>query len=745
LNVSGNKPALDLPSKYQRFLYLVVCLYAGIAGLHTVVDFDLGWQMAQARTPWSSVDTLSYTASGAAWIYPPFAGMMFRGLFAVGGYAAISWLCAVALVFIVAIVAYRRPAVVSMLLIASMPALARQMIPRSGMFTVVFAALTVRVLFDYKASCSKARLWLLPLGMIAWVNLHPGFIAGLALLLGYLVSEAVDLLNAGERPAVVARIRRAAPWIAATFLATFINPWGWRMYQVVAAQESPTALQASVIREIAPLYDDFTLHSLNPINPLNAIWVLLLVCMVALVLLLMQRRVGLAVFLGLAMTACLLSARSQGVFIPIGCLVAGDAFSGSPVVRRVKGSLRWPVMAWGLCGFTLAIVAVRSFGIITNRAAVREDQIVTFGVGPSWWIPQKAADFIEKHHLPGELFASFNLSSYVAGRLPQYKDFADGRYLPFRNGIVAEQLSLTALPLDSSAWSTAATQWKINTVIFPLARFYGIETVPLRENCASRSWTPVYLDTSAIVLVRNNAIPRNQLDALRIDCQTVPLTQMSAATRIDEYQQTANAAVILFVLGRNQEAQAMLTHAQSLFKDDDSLSLLQGELQEARNDTADAQKSFDKTVALHPSDSAWYQLGLFEAKQQDFPDAVRDFQKALALEKQPSSVIEIALARGQIAAGASDRALSLLDRVETEIPSGQENNGARAEIDDLRAAAYAQLSNWPQAVVSAQKAVEQTPEVADRWERLASIYTAVGDTQHATEARDHAEKLVMSN
>jgi tetratricopeptide (TPR) repeat protein len=445
----------------------------------------------------------------------------------------------------------------------------------------------------------------------------------------------------------------------------------------------------------------------------------------------------------MAMAACLMSARSQGVFIPIGCLVASEAFSKVSVLRRAIESSYWPVKASILCAAMAAIIVVLSYGIVTNRTVVREDQIVTFGTGASWWIPQRAADFIEEHHLPGELFASFNLSSYIAGRFPQYKDFADGRYLPFRNGLVAEQLRLTALPLDSSTWSAAAARWNIRTVIFPLARFYGIDAVPLRDNCASRNWTSVYLDATAIVLVRNDAISPQQLAAMRVDCSTAQLIQAPAKTRIEEYQQSANAAVILFVLGRTEEAQAMLAHAQSLFGDDDSLLLLQGELQEGHHDMEDAEKSFRRAIALHPSDSAWYQLGMLNAKQQDFSDAIEAFQRALALERQPSSVIETALARGQIAAGASDKALATLDRAEAQKDDGQQNNESRAEIEDLRAAAYAQLSDWPQALVAEQRAIAQTPEVAERWERLAKIYAAVGDMQHATEAHEHAAKLVM--
>jgi hypothetical protein len=47
-------------SNLRRFLLTFVLVYATVAGLQTVADFDLRWQMAAAQHPFSSVDTLSY-------------------------------------------------------------------------------------------------------------------------------------------------------------------------------------------------------------------------------------------------------------------------------------------------------------------------------------------------------------------------------------------------------------------------------------------------------------------------------------------------------------------------------------------------------------------------------------------------------------------------------------------------------------------------------------------------------------
>ncbi len=123
--------------------------YGAIAGLQTVADFDLGWQMADARAPFSSTDVLSYTAPGAPWIYPPLAGFFFQKLFSVGGYDAISWFCVLALLITLGIISLRSKATVLLLVLLAVPVLARQMIPRSGLFTVVIAVAFVRVLLHH--------------------------------------------------------------------------------------------------------------------------------------------------------------------------------------------------------------------------------------------------------------------------------------------------------------------------------------------------------------------------------------------------------------------------------------------------------------------------------------------------------------------------------------------------------------------------------------------------------------------
>ena len=81
-------------------LAAVAISYALLAGLHTLQDFDLGWQLASGR--WVvqhrhvfSTDVFSYTAAGQPWIYPVLSGVAFYLAYLVGGYSLLSWMGAI--------------------------------------------------------------------------------------------------------------------------------------------------------------------------------------------------------------------------------------------------------------------------------------------------------------------------------------------------------------------------------------------------------------------------------------------------------------------------------------------------------------------------------------------------------------------------------------------------------------------------------------------------------------------------
>ena len=107
-------------------LAVVAIAYALLAGLHTLQDFDLGWQLATGR--WVvqhrhvfSTDVFSYTAAGQPWIYPVLSGVAFYLVYLTGGYALLSWLGAIACAGTVALLLCRRSLIGSALAVVAVP------------------------------------------------------------------------------------------------------------------------------------------------------------------------------------------------------------------------------------------------------------------------------------------------------------------------------------------------------------------------------------------------------------------------------------------------------------------------------------------------------------------------------------------------------------------------------------------------------------------------------------------------
>src|SRR5271166_647353 len=221
---SGNTEAVvptPFPKSLARGLFAILALtalvYALLAGLRTVSDPDLGWQLATGR--WvvqhhqiPSTEVFSYTASGKPWIYPVGSGLLLYAAYLLGAYGFLSWLGAAACSGTTALLMRRGSVLSAALAILAVPRIAFRTAPRAEMFTVVLFAAFLSLLWQQHET-GQARLWLLPVLMIAWVNLHLGFVAGLALLGGYGMVEALDVLWPERRQEAWNRLRSSLPWL----------------------------------------------------------------------------------------------------------------------------------------------------------------------------------------------------------------------------------------------------------------------------------------------------------------------------------------------------------------------------------------------------------------------------------------------------------------------------------------------------------------------------------------------------
>src|SRR5512143_2146810 len=97
--------------------------------------------------------------------------------------------------------------------------------PRPHLFTFLFFALFLYLLLGFKYFGDTRRLWLIPLVMVFWANLHGGFFIGLVLVWLFILGEwFTDYLAGNADPLKRRRLKLLTLTGVAALLATLANP-----------------------------------------------------------------------------------------------------------------------------------------------------------------------------------------------------------------------------------------------------------------------------------------------------------------------------------------------------------------------------------------------------------------------------------------------------------------------------------------------------------------------------------------
>ena len=291
----------------------------------------------------------------------------------------------------------------------------------------------------------------------------------------------------------------------------------------------------------------------------------------------------------------------------------------------------------------------------------------------------------------------------------------------------------------------------INTIVLSLARFGGLEAVPLKDYCESTTWKPVYLDDVSIVLAPQPS-PEPALDhepGNRLWPSSLgppPADPSTARGRAELYNFYANAASIYYVLGRDNDAYDAIAHAGSLFNGDPNLAQLAGQLLQANGKFAEAEAQFRRALAMRPTDNGWYLLARLFIAQKNYPDAAIAVQHSADLAVLPAERYRL-LGNINLAMNKPNDALAAFDRAErygqkmAPLPSYP---FFRAKIAEGRGRAWLALHDVGRATGYAEESTRLAPE-PQRWNLLADCYAAQGRLAEAEQARSHARESSPSN
>jgi len=230
------------------FILPLVFLFCGMKGAGTLLsDGDTGWHLrtgewilAHGRVPHS--DIFSFTRAGQPWFaWEWLWDVVFGWLHVRAGMAAVVLASSLilSLTFALLFRVARRKGDALVALAATLIAAAGSAghwLARPHLVTMLFTVIFYGVLEC--APEKPQRLWLLPPLMLLWTNLHGGFFTGIILIAFYAAGEFTVLLRQADACERMEALRRARAllWTAAGCgVATFVNPYGWRLHAHIAA------------------------------------------------------------------------------------------------------------------------------------------------------------------------------------------------------------------------------------------------------------------------------------------------------------------------------------------------------------------------------------------------------------------------------------------------------------------------------------------------------------------------------
>lgn len=721
VTTKGDFPGVESTSLWRRRVFLVLgaiaLIYALLAGLRTVSDPDSFWQLATGR--WVaqhhqvfSTEIFSYTAQGQPWIYPVGSSLFLYGAYLAGGYSLLSWVGAFACAGTVALLLRRGSGATAAIAIIAVSIIAGRTAPRADMFTVIIFAAFLSLLWE-NYQTSKARLWLLPLLMIAWVNCHLGFVAGMGLMAAFAGMDLLEMFFAGARRAgAVARLRRAWPWYAVTVIATLANPWGWGIYSALIRQNRAMALHSAWIAEWGRV--PLNLPSATAIllfrNTRSSFYLLLAIAALAVMVALFRKQLGAAILL---VGALYLGMEHVRMFAVTACVIVvlGGAYLDMPVelVRERIGDQRIR-LALAACVVVVfaALAGVRSYDVVTNR----NHSLFTFGAGPGWQLPHRAVEFITHENLPGEIYNTYNEGGYLLWTLgPQRRDYLDGRAIPFGTELFHHEAELLQSSLDSERWKRQSERYNINTIILPLNRFEGA-LAAVKTFCESSDWATVYLDEVSAVFVRRTPQTEDLIKRTQVNCMTAPLpAEPIAKSRAGAFNQWANSASVLAALGRNSEALAAADKAGALSPGNSFVPWLKGNVYLTMDARKEAEREYTWAEYLEPKESLmWHALATLYKREGRNGPAIIAQGLAIELASAPQPAEMLKLAQLYLDTHQPKAALEWFEKAERNAPpdllAATGSHSFRYQIAMGRAGAWRALGDTNRANYYDQEAVK---------------------------------------
>jgi hypothetical protein len=466
-----------------------------------VGDPDFWWHLATGR--WvlghgqlPTTELFTYTVTDRPWVDQEYGSEILLALLYQGGgflavslvYTAVTWAGFWAIWRRIAIERVPAPIAAACLLLGAAAGVVVWG-PRSQMISFALTCLTLLWVEAYLRDRHR-HLYLLPLVMVAWANLHGGFVYGLGVVGVAAVSES--LMAVFTRGDAAHRRRAMGLWavLATCSVAGLVNPNTYKVYAVVVAIETSKAQQSFIAEWQSPSF-----HSAGELG-LEALLLLTVTAMAV------RRQRLWDVLLSLAAIYLALAA-VRNVSISQAMLVPVVAWAGADVWRRSRW--REPLAMWvhrhridvlAACSACTLIAAAVTGGIMASTLSGQTASTdANFPVGAADWLaahPNVGTRMLNAYDWGGYLIYRFSAPPSDVPP-PDRRVFVYGEATLMGNALVQEIADVENAQTD---WQSILSRNRVDYVVertdSSLSMALGVDP----------QWRKVYDDGFAVIFVK---------------------------------------------------------------------------------------------------------------------------------------------------------------------------------------------------------------------------------------------------
>jgi len=495
------------------FVTLLTALVFTPLSVRLLGDAGIGWHiragqqiLATHTTP--RVDLFSSTMGGKAWfawewLYDVIVGQLEAtlGLNGVVWFTAFVIAAVFAWTFRLLIIRGTNVLIALVLVLLAISAAMIHFLARPHVLSWMFTLAWFWILQSYERESPDGRrsrgLWLLPLLMLVWVNVHGGFVLGFVLLGIFWAGALWDWFCTKEgriedvfcRIAARKRVQALVGVGLVSLAASLVNPYGWKLHTHVYSYLSNRFLMDHIEEFRSP---DF--HGVAQ----KCFLILVLITLAALAAHGRGLRMSEMLTVLLAVFAGMYASRNIPVSSLLLVMVIGPLLSPvrlgqrffekmTAVESRLRGHL-WPVLA-----------VVATFLIAVNGGRVGTSVWMNAHFDPSR-MPVDAVDYLQTNKLAGPVLSPDYWGGYLIYRLyPGTKVVVDDRHDLYGEEFLKSYLRMIKVQPE---WKEFLQDQQVQCLV--LARDGALTSLLLemQMRLEAPDWIEVYGDDTAVVLVR---------------------------------------------------------------------------------------------------------------------------------------------------------------------------------------------------------------------------------------------------